>query len=127
MTKQPIPPVGPEAEYLAALRAGRFCYQRSATGRAVFPPRLVAPGDGEALEWAESAGRGTVYAVTEQPRKPPAAARIIAVVEMEEGFRLLSRVESATAVRIGQRLCARITAEGDPPYVFFVPESENDE
>lgn len=117
-----IQPPGPEAEYLAALRDGRFCYQRTATGRAVFPPRLAAPGDGAALEWAESAGRGVVHAVTEQPQRPPAAARIFAIVEMDEGFRLFSRIETAAPVQIGQRLIARIATESDPPHVYFVPE-----
>lgn len=118
---------GPEAEYLAKLRAGRFCFQRTATGRAVFPPRLAAPGDAAGLEWAESAGRGRVHALTEQPQKPPAPSRFIAIVEMDEGFRLLSRIETARPVAIGQRLHAVIAAESDPPHVFFVPEGDGDE
>lgn len=119
--------LGPEAEYLQALRDGRFCYQRTAEGRAVFPPRLAAPGDGAALEWAQSLGRGRVHAVTEQPQKPPAPSRIIAIVEMDEGFRLLSRIQAEAPVAIGQRLRAVIAGESDPPHVFFVPQGEQDE
>lgn len=125
-TPQDPPPQGPEAEYLAALRDGRFCYQRTATGRAVFPPRLAAPGDGAALEWAQSAGRGTVHAVTEQPQKPPAPARVFAILDMDEGFRLFSRVDATGPVQIGQRLIARIATEADPPHVYFVPEAPQD-
>lgn len=117
---------GPEAAYLAALRDGRFCYQRTETGRAVFPPRLVAPGDGAALVWAQSAGRGAVHAVTEQPQKPPSAARVFAIVDMDEGFRLFARIDTIDPVQIGQRLIARIAAEADPPHVYFVPEAPQD-
>ncbi len=111
---------GPEAEYLAALREGRFLYQRTADGRAVFPPRLAAPGDGADLTWAESGGQGRVHAVTEQPQKPPTPSRFIAIVDMAEGFRLLSRIETATAVAIGQPVQARIASDSEPPHVFFV-------
>ena len=47
---------GPEADYLAHLRAGRFMIQRSrSTGGRVFYPRVAAPGTGERdLEWVEA-------------------------------------------------------------------------
>jgi len=117
---------GPEAHYLQALREGRFLFQRSAEGKAVFPPRLVAPGTGEALTWAESAGRGAVFAITEQPQKPPAASRYIALVDMDEGFRMLSRIEASSLPAIGTRLRAVIDDQADPPHVWFLPEDNHD-
>lgn len=126
MSSPPPPPPGPEAAYLAALRQGRFLYQRRADGRAVFPPRLAGPGDGAALDWAQSAGRGQVHAVTEQPRKPPAASRIIALIDMDEGFRLLSRIETDAPVSIGMAVRAVIAGDADPPHVYFIPAGGRD-
>lgn len=118
---------GPEAEYLAALRDGRFCYQRTADGRAVFPPRLAAPGDGADLTWAECGNFGRVHAVTEQPQRPPAPSTFIAIVQMDEGFRMLSRIATDRPVPIGQRVRVVIASEAEPPHVFFVPTDEADE
>ncbi len=57
---------GPEAEYRAHLKAGRFMIQRSrSSGRYVFYPRVLIPGTGERdLEWVAASGGGTVYAIT---------------------------------------------------------------
>lgn len=114
---------GPEARYLQALREGRFLYQRRADGGAVFPPRLAAPGDGVELDWAASKGLGQVYSITAQPQRPPAPVRHIAIVEMDEGFRLLSRIEigDGAAPRIDDRVSARIDTDAEPPHVYFVP------
>lgn len=114
---------GPEATYLQALREGRFVFQRSADGRAVFPPRLAEPGSGAALDWFVCAGRGSIHAMTEQPRKPPARSRFIAIVEMDEGFRLLSQIDAENAPAIGDRVVARIHSQADPPFVDFIPDA----
>lgn len=119
-------PPGPESTYLQALRDGRFLFQRDTDGRAVFPPRIAAPGTGGALEWAESAGTGSIHAITEQPQKPPASSRFIALVDMDEGFRLLSRVETDVRPAIGARLRAVIDGQADPPHVYFVPDDVHD-
>lgn len=111
---------GPEAIYLQALRDGRFLFQRRADGRAVFPPRVAAPGDGGPLDWAESAGRGAVHSVTVQPQRPPDAPRIIALVDMDEGFRLLTRLEAE--LPIGARVAAVIEGAADIPHVRFVAD-----
>lgn len=108
---------GPEAIWTDALRGGRLLFQRRADGSAVFPPRVLAPGDGGALAWAESAGTGTVHAVTVQPQRPPAPPRIIALVDLDEGFRMLTRL--ACDLPPGTRVRAVIVAEADPPHVTF--------
>jgi uncharacterized OB-fold protein len=112
----PAPPAagGPEAQYRAFLRAGRFMIQRSrSTGRHVFYPRLAAPGTGETdLEWVEASGLGTVHATTVNRTRE--GAYNICLVELDEGPRLMSRVEGIApeAVRIGMRVRARIAQGG---------------
>jgi uncharacterized OB-fold protein len=112
----PAPPAagGPEAQYRAFLRAGRFMVQRSrSTGRHVFYPRLAAPGTGETdLEWVEASGLGTVHATTVNRTRE--GAYNICLVELDEGPRLMSRVEGIApeAVRIGMRVRARIAQGG---------------
>ena len=88
----------PRARFDAGCARGVLLYQwdREA-GRAVFYPRVL-PG----LEWRESAGTGTVYsATTIRPRG--GEPRGVALVDLEEGFRMMSRV-IADEVRIGMRV-----------------------
>ena len=94
----------PYARFVAAGRAGRLDYQWDPrTGCAVFHPRV-----GEGLEWRTSAGLGTVYATTVLRRRdePPAN---LALIDLDEGFRMMSRVEGLPPERvaIGQRVRVR--------------------
>lgn len=93
-----------------------------ATGRAVFPPRLRAPGHGGQLtDWQPVSGRGTIHAVTVQYPRPPAHPRVIVLVDLEEGARLLSHMPDVEPenITIGRAVTARILADGDPPIVVF--------
>lgn len=116
---------GPEARFLAQLAAGRFMLQRDpVSDRAVFPPRLRAPGHGGPLtDFRPVSGRGTVYSVTVQPKKPPAPARVVVLVDLEEGGRMLSHMPDADpdTVAIGDKVIARIVSEGETPMVVFDP------
>ena len=120
------PPQSPLAIYQAHLDKGELAYQWSpAAGKAVFYPRLVCPFSGSTgLEWRLSAGIGTVYAttVTHPPQGDPYN---VALIDCDEGFRLMSRVEEIApeAVRIGMRVRFRVhPAQGDEPaYPVFVP------
>ena len=114
----------PLATYIAHLRRGELGYQFSPSGnRAVFYPRVIAPGTGEEdLEWRVSVGLGTVHATTvvhPQQGEP----YNVCLVDMDEGFRLMSRVEGIAPanVRIGQRVRFHVhTPEGDDdPYPVF--------
>jgi uncharacterized OB-fold protein len=93
--------------------------------RAVFYPRVICPFTGsDRLEWRVSAGLGTVYATTvTHPRE--GAPYNVALIDCDEGFRLMSRVEAIApeAVEIGMRVRFRVyRPEGDePPYPVFVP------
>jgi uncharacterized OB-fold protein len=104
-----------------ALAQGRFLLQRPASGgAAIFPPREFAPGNGEALEWIEASGDGTVYAMTWVQRKPPEAPYNVALIDLAEGARMIARVEGVTfeTLRIGMSVKARIA---DGPVIVFDP------
>ena len=116
----------PLATYQAHLDKGELAYQwSSAAGRAVFYPRVMCPFTGsQRLEWRVSAGLGTVYATTvTHPRE--GAPYNVALIDCDEGFRIMSRVEGVAPelVRIGMRVRFRIHGPGggEPPYPVFVP------
>lgn len=119
----------PLAIYRRHLAAGRLAYQYDpATARAVFPPRVLAPGSGTGaaeLEWRISAGLGTIHAVTIVHPRDQDAYNVV-LVDMDEGFRLMSRVEGdaarpTPAPAIGMRVRMRAFAPGDggEPYPVF--------
>lgn len=115
----------PENRFLQLLAEGTFALQRDpVSGRAVFPPRLRAPGHGGPLtEFRSVSGRGTVHAVTIQPKRPPTPSKIIVLVDLEEGGRMLSHMPAAAPeqVKIGDPVIARIDTEGETPMVVFDP------
>lgn len=115
----------PEAEWRAALAEGRFLLQRAlSTGTRIFPPRVMEPVTGETdLEWVAAMGTGTVYSVTVVSQKPPAAPYNVVLVDLDEGPRLMSRIEGIEpdAVHIGMRVKARVTEEDGAPVLLFDP------
>ena len=110
---------GPEAEYRAFLAEGRFMIQRSrATGRHVFYPRIAVPGTGEQdLDWVEASGRATVYAITVNRARD--SNYNLALVDLEEGPRMMTRIEGVETVPIGTAVRARIVQEDGAPLVVF--------
>jgi uncharacterized protein len=117
--------MGPEAHWRAALGEGRLLLQWSASdGTFVFPPRTMAPGSGsDDLEWVAASGLGTVYSVTVISPKPPLEPYNVVLVDLDEGPRVMSRVEGITAaeVRIGMRVEARIGEVDGEPILLFDP------
>jgi uncharacterized OB-fold protein len=116
----------PLATYIAHLKRRELGYQFSpSAGHAVFYPRVIAPKTGAAdLEWRVSKGLGTVHATTVvHPQQGPNYN--VCLVDVDEGFRMMSRVEDIepTAVKIGLRVKFRVhTPEGDDdPYPVFIP------
>jgi uncharacterized protein len=114
---------GPEAQFRAFLKQGRFMLQRSrSTGKHVYYPRVAVPGSGETdLEWVEAKGTGTVYATTVNRTRE--GNTNLAIIELDEGPRMMSRVEGIAPenVRIGQRVMARIAHEGEAEIILFEP------
>jgi uncharacterized protein len=101
---------------------GELAYQVAPDGTPVFPPRLAQPGTGAELAWRVSAGAGAVYATTVLRRRGEEPANL-ALVELDEGFRMMSRVEEVApeAVRIGMRVAVRFAQDGVP---VFVPAAD---
>ena len=116
----------PLGVYLQHLEKGELAYQFSLEANAaIFYPRVICPITGsDKLEWRISQGLGTVHATTVvYPQKGDPYN--VALIDMDEGFRLMSRVEDIAPleVRIGMRVKLRVhPTEGDePPYPVFTP------
>ena len=116
----------PLTVYQSYLDRGELAYQWSPEAkRAVFFPRVICPFTGsDRLEWRVSAGLGTVYATTvTHPREGDAYN--VALIDCDEGFRLMSRVEDVApeAVTIGMRVKFRVHRPGadEPAYPVFTP------
>lgn len=111
------PPAGPEKHYLDQLAQGQFLIQRcQACARAVFYPRMICPHCGsDRLDWATPSGKGTVYSTTVVRRKAEHGGDYnVALIDLEEGVRMMSRVEgiSADLVTIGMAVQASVE-DGD--------------
>ena len=80
-------------------REGRLLLRRCATcGRLQHPPTPLCPACGSA-SWTtrEASGRGSVYAwlLSHHPTEPDAAPRIVVLVELAEGVRMVSNLVEA--------------------------------
>lgn len=126
------PVVGEEAAWFDHCREERLMIQLcSACGHHQFPPRSVCV---ECLDetpaWVEASGTGTVFTFTVQHREPPGfagqAPYVIAVIELLEGPRLLSRVMAEPdGVQIGLPVEVRwATAVENLRIPVFVPTLE---
>ena len=109
---------GPESIYEEYLAKGEFRIQLcNGCERHVFYPRALCPHCGSSnLEWARPTGAGTVYSTTVMRRRPESGGDYnVCLVELEEGPRLMSRVEGVapTEVRIGMRVKARVAGGGE--------------
>jgi uncharacterized protein len=117
--------MNPEKEYFEHLAQGRFMIQKSrSTGGHVFYPRVAEPRTGATdLEWAAASGRGTVYSTTVIRQKPPTPNYNLALIDLAEGPRMMSRVEGIAPedVRIGMPVKAKIVHENEQALVVFEP------
>jgi uncharacterized OB-fold protein len=126
LSEEMSPAEAPALVYRRHLESGKLGYQRCTDcSAAVFYPRVLCPVCGSgALDWRESAGRGTVYATTavhSRSRDP----RNVVLVDLDEGFRMMSRVEGVHAedVKVGTRVRFEVRqAEEDGPVAVFVQE-----
>jgi uncharacterized OB-fold protein len=118
--------VGVEVVYQRQLDQGSFMMQRCADcARHVFYPRELCPHCGSAaLRWVAAAGTGTVHAVTTVRRKPEAGGDYnVSLIDLDEGVRMMSRVEGSGAVNIGDRVRARVVLAETRGLVVFDPET----
>lgn len=115
----------PAETYRSYLEAGKLGFQRCADcSEAVFYPRVLCPACGSgALEWQESSGRGTVYATTAVYHRHGEPYNV-ALVDLEEGFRMMSCVGdiSAEEVEAGLGVRLEVREQEDKPVAIFVRE-----
>ena len=123
--------IHPEQEWKTHLAEGRFMIQRSrSTGGYVFYPRIAEPGTGaDDLDWVEASGKGTVYAITIVRKKDPVDSYNVALIDLAEGPRLMSRITgiSNDAIKIGMPVTAYIQPSQseqneEQPLLLFKPE-----
>jgi acetyl-CoA acetyltransferase/uncharacterized OB-fold protein len=115
---------GVQARHQAELAAGRFVIQRCRScGEAIYYPREVCPHCGsEDLRFEAPAGTGTVHAATTVRRKTEDGGDYnVALIDLDEGVRLMSRVEGLAPqdVKIGQRVRARVQVKDGKGLVLF--------
>lgn len=101
-------------------REGRLMVQRcEACETYVFPPQAACTCCfSDRLAWVESTGRGEIYSYTvvHRPQRPEfAAPYVVIIVELEEGWRMLSNLIEADP---------ETAAVGQPVEVTYVPRGE---
>ena len=118
----------PGEVYERYLESDKLGFQRcSACGEAIFYPRVVCPVcGGTDLEWEVSSGRGIVYATTAVYRREADPYNVV-LVDLEEGFRMMSRVQGVLAeqVEVRARVTLRLEPTDDGPIPVFVPGGED--
>lgn len=124
--------IGAEKEYRDRLAEGKFGLQICLScEKYAFFPRVVCPScGGISLKWKEATGRGGVYSTTVVRRRQEEGGDFnVSIIELEEGPRMLSRVEGVApaAVKIGMLVIARILDSKGGPLVIFVPEGKSNE
>lgn len=119
-----FPAIQPDSDsrpYWEGLAQGELRIQRcDACSRAVFYPRSLCPHCySEKLSWIVAIGRGTIYSYTVAHQAFGAFAAdvpfIIAIVELEEGVRMMSRVIDAPreSIAIGARVQVTFEKAGE--------------
>lgn len=109
---------GPQAVWEAWLREGKFRIQRAtSTGEYVFYPKVVTPSGATDLEWVEPSGLGTVYAIT--VNRDRAGSWNVALIELDEGVRMISTVVGVETAPVGARVRAELEPYEDSNRVVF--------
>ena len=112
------------APFWEGIRARKLMLQVcNATGRAQFYPRPQSLYGASGVTWKEASGRGTIFALTRSRVGPPALEKLVpyalALVQLDEGPRMLARVNAAyDSLAIGQGVAIDwdSTADGFPVF-----------
>lgn len=132
----PLPrPTALSQPHWSGCREGRLRVQRCrACGRHVFIPQPVCSFcSADALEWVDSRGRGTLYSFTTVHRPPSPAfpvPYIVAIVELDEGFHMLTNLVDCPPERIRIGMPLRVTFHAVSPEIslpLFRPAEPGDE
>jgi uncharacterized OB-fold protein len=103
--------------YWEGLTKGELRIQRcSSCSKAVFYPRAICPHCfADQLTWIVASGKGTIYSYTvvHQAFGPFAADTpfVVAIVELEEGVRMMTRIIDATHEQIVVGTPVKVTFE----------------
>ncbi|MGR3450017.1 MAG: Zn-ribbon domain-containing OB-fold protein [Paracoccus sp. (in: a-proteobacteria)] len=115
---------GPDQIFQNALAMGEIVLPRcDDCGAYHFFPRILCPHcNGTAISWSQASGKGRVHTTTVVRRKPERGGDYnICMVELEEGVRMMSRVEGIAPgdVTIDMAVTAFVgDAEGAPAVLF---------
>jgi uncharacterized OB-fold protein len=110
MIEKPLPVVDEDSQpFWEAAHDGRLIIKHcSSCGEYHFFPRAICPHcHSDAVSWAPSSGRGTIYSFTVARRPAGPAFKddvpyAVALVQLDEGPRLMTRIMAdAGTVRIG--------------------------
>jgi uncharacterized OB-fold protein len=132
--RRPLPRPSPLTQpFWNACAEGRLIYQRGVDDpRPIFPPRNFSPHDlSTDLVWADSSGAGRIYSFTVVWRPPTPAFEspfVVAIVELEEGYTMLSNVVDCDVhdVQIGMKVHAIFRAVDGFTLPFFTPVPAGD-
>lgn len=121
----PLPAPRPNADSLPYWQAARerrlLIRQCKSCGARHFMPRHLCPECwSDQLEWIDSQGAGSVHTFSTVHRAPTpafgaAAPYVIAMIDLDEGVRMLANVvgPAAREVAIGDRVCLVFEERGD--------------
>lgn len=134
MTAGPVPRPTPETEpFWTSTRERRMSIQHClACAAAVFYPRSICPTCGSTdLEWRPVSGRATLASYVINRRPLPSfevESQIVALVELEEGVRMMTNVvgveHAPGALHLGMRLDLDYEERGDQVLPVFRPAPE---
>lgn len=130
-TDNNTPNPGPLKVFEDALARGEFTIQQCKDcGRHVFYPRQLCNHCGSSdLKWVAPSGRGTVYSTSVVRRRPDKGGDYnIALIDLEEGPRMLSRVVDVDPVEvaIGMPVSAHVGLIDEQPAVVFYNKEQGD-
>jgi uncharacterized protein len=116
---KPVPIVNPWARpFWDGAREGRLLIQRCGDcQKHVFYPRVSCPHCfSQNLGWVQASGRGTVYSYTVVYNNAPSAFTcdvpyVVAVIQLDEGVRMLSNVVECDLDRLGCDMPVEVTFE----------------
>jgi uncharacterized OB-fold protein len=105
---KPIPkPTAETVQFWDACSQGRLLFQYcEACRHAQFPPSMICRECGGTPEWRQSGGKGQIHSLTTVQRAPIDAFRadvpyVIALVDLDEGFRMMMNIRGAAPERAG--------------------------
>lgn len=116
----------PDPHFREGLAKGEIRLQRcTACDAHIFFPRVLCPTcHGTDLGWVTASGKGEVYTYTTVRQRPEAGGDYnVAMVELAEGVRMMTRVEGDPHdVRIGMQVTAYVGEIDGAPAVLCRPD-----